>query len=152
MSKVNLTYTKGISVSASPSVFAFGAQGGVSIDTKGNVAIQGTFSTGLTGGSPGAAVTSFNTITNAPNIDSLNGMSYQIGASGGTVIEGVPIVAIADFNLIPGQTNNDLYYGGTVGAGFGTPGIEGHVTMSNTVTWDETKFNVFDVAEKIEKQ
>lgn len=76
-------------------------------------------------------------------------MSYQIGGSGGALVEGIPIVAIADFNLIPDQANNNMYYGGTVGAGFGTPGFEGHVTMSNTVTWDETKFNIFDVAEQI---
>ena len=35
--------------------------------------------------------------------------------------------------------------------GIGTPGIEAHVGSSYTLTWESTKFNVFDIAEDIDK-
>lgn len=31
------------------------------------------------------------------------------------------------------------------------PGIEAHVGSSYTLTWESTKFNVFDIAEDIDK-
>ena len=35
--------------------------------------------------------------------------------------------------------------------GIGTPGIEAHAGSSYTLTWESTKFNVFDIAEDIDK-
>ena len=104
LSKVNATYSRGINVSGSPSAFSFNLRAGVSIDTKGNVAIQGNFSGGVTGGSPGASITAYQTVTNAPNITNV---------------------------------------------GFGTPGSEFHVEWGETATWNQTQFNVFDVAKGI---
>jgi hypothetical protein len=39
--KVDATYSQGINVSGSSNAVIFNLQGGISIDTKGNVAIQG---------------------------------------------------------------------------------------------------------------
>ncbi len=35
--------------------------------------------------------------------------------------------------------------------GIGTPGIEAYAGSSYTLTWESTKFNVFDIAEDIDK-
>ena len=35
--------------------------------------------------------------------------------------------------------------------GIDTPGIEAHAGSSYTLTWESTKFNVFDIAEDIDK-
>ena len=149
LSKVNATYSTGINISGSPSAFSFNIQGGISIDTKGNVAIQGGSSGGVTGGSPGVSITSYRAITNAPNIKKLEGSGYQVGGSVGVPAYGVAIAIGGDFNIIPDTTLNTTYYGITTNVGFGTPGGEVHVEWGETVTWGKTQFNIFDVAEGI---
>ncbi|HHW46456.1 MAG TPA: hypothetical protein GXX17_06040 [Clostridiales bacterium] len=148
-SKVDATYSRGINVSGSPSAFSFNLQGGISIDTKGNVAIQGTFSGGVTGGSPGASITMYQTVTNASNIKNLEGSGYQIGGSVGVPVYGVPLAVGGDFNIIPDTKLNKTYFGVTSNIGFGTSGGEFHVEWGETVTWNQTQFNVFDVMQKI---
>lgn len=99
----------------------------------------------------GASITKFSSCTNAPSIDYLNGDSYLFGCSSGVPIEGVPIVACTDFVVIPTKMENKYYYGNTSAVGIGTPGIEAHAGSSYTLTWESTKFNVFDIAEDIDK-
>ena len=149
LSKVNLTYSTGVNISGSPSAFSFNLQGGISIDTKGNVALQGSFSGGVTAGSPSISITSYRTITNAPNIKKLTGPGYQIGGSVGVPVSSVSLVAGGDFNIIPDTELNKTYYGITTNVGLGTPGYEFHVEWGETATWGQTQFNVFDVAEGI---
>ena len=151
LSKVDFTYTNGLNLNFSPSLVTFNLQGGISIDSKGNVALQGGFSGGFTTGSPGASVTAYETKTNAPSIDNLNGSSYQLGGSYGTSIGKIPVTAGADFNIIPDSTDSSkYYYGATKNAGIGgSPGTEFHVEWGTTGTWEATKFNIFDVAENI---
>lgn len=64
-------------------------QGGVSIDTKGNIAIQGSSSGGVTIGSPSLSATLYGAITTAPSINELEGMAYQIGGS----VAALPVTA-----------------------------------------------------------
>ena len=149
LSTKNATYSYGINLSVSPSVFIFNLQGGVSIDTNGNVAIQGSFTGGVTGGSPTASITRYQTVTNAPTIDKLKGPGYQVGGSFGVPVYGVPIAAGADLNIIPDTELNENYYGATTTVGFGTPGGEFHVEWGKTATWKRTQFNAFDVAKDI---
>ena len=75
----------------------------------------------------------------------------MFGCSAGVPIEGVPIVACTDFVVIPNKMENKYYYGNTSADGIGTPGIEAHVGSSYTLTWKSTKFNVFEIAEDIDK-
>ena len=149
LSKVNATCSRGINVSGSPSAFSFNLQVGVSADTKGNVAIQGSFSGGVTGGSPGASITAYRTVTNAPNIKKLEGPGYQIGGSVGVPVYGIPLAAGGDFSIIPDTELNKTYFGATTNMGLGTPGGEFHVEWGETATWNQTQFNVFDVAKTI---
>lgn len=72
LSKVDLTYSTGVNVSGTPSAWIFNGQIGVSMDTKGNVAIQVSGGGGITGGDPGISITRYQSVTNAPNIDKLN--------------------------------------------------------------------------------
>ena len=146
LSKVDATYSQGINISGTPSAFIFNLQAGISIDTNGDVAIQGSVGGGLTGGSPGASVTAYQSITNAPSIDKLEGSGYQIGGSAGVTAYGVPVAVGGDFNIIPDGVLNTTYFGATSTVGFGTPGGEFHVEWSETATWNATRFNIFDLA------
>ena len=149
LSNVDATYSRGINVSGTPSAFIFNLQAGISIDTKGNVAIQGSAGGGVTGGSPGASITAYQSVSNAPSIDKLEGLGYQIGGSVGVPVYGVPLAAGGDFNIIPDSTLSTTYLGATTNFGFGTPGGEFHVEWGETATWNSTRFNIFDVAEDI---
>ena len=57
------------------------------------------------------------TVTNAPGINKLNEYGIQCGGSVGTVVEGVPIFAGMDLNIIPDGPNT--YSGVTSSFGFG---------------------------------
>ena len=149
LSKVNATFSRGVNVSGTPSIFTFNLQGGLSLDAKGNVALQGSFSGGVGGGSPSVSATAYQTVTNAPSISKLEGPGYQIGGTVGIPVYGVPLAAGGDFNIIPDSTQNKTYYGITSNVGFGTPGGEFHVEWGETATWRATQFNVFDASKKI---
>ena len=151
VSKVDVIYSKGINVSGTPSIFSFNLQAGISVDTKGNIAIQGAFSGGITtASSPGGAITEYRSVTNAPSIYYLEGTGYQVGSSvfGGPEL---PVALGGDLNIIPDIKNNKLYFGRTsnVGAGIGSPGSEVHVLWGETGTLEPTKINIFDIADKI---
>ncbi len=149
LSKLDLTLSKGISINASTSIFTFGFQLGLSIDTEGNIALQYSFSSGFTGGFPSASISMYETLTNAPSIYDLTGMGYQIGGSYGAIVYGVPVVAGGNFDIIPSSNNGDTYYGITSSAGLGVPGKEFYVTGGMTGTVSGIGFNVFDFAESI---
>ena len=140
---VNYTSSTGINISLSPSAFVFNFQISFSIDAKGNAALQWAFSGGFTTGSPGASISVFNMNTNAPSIDHLEGMGYQIGGSAGIPVSGFPLMVGADVNLIPDSVTNEPYWGNTAYIGVGTPGVEGHVTWGKTFTISNTRFNIF---------
>ena len=146
LGKVNLTYSKGVNYSGTPGAFNFNFQGGISVDTKGNVAIQVTNGTGFTTGSFGGSVTRYESITCAPSIDKLEGLGYQIGGSYGALIYGVPVSSGGDVNIIPDDELDKVYFGATFDAGLGTPGGEFHVGLSDTVNVEHARFNIFDIA------
>ena len=147
LSNVDVTCSKGVNISGTPSGFSFDFQAGISIDTKGNVAIQASLGTNVTGGSPGVSITTYQSVTNAPSIDKLEGTGCQIGGSVGLPV--VPLAVGGDLNMIPDRALNKTYLGITTNAGFGTPGAEAHAGLSETDTWNTTKFNMFDWAEQM---
>ena len=147
--KANGTYSYGVNISGSPSAFSFNMQGGISFDRKGNVALQTNISGGVTGGSPGISATSYKTVTNAPNIRKLNGIGGQVGGSVAALVYGAPVFIGGDINIIPDSDSTTIYHGITSNVGIGTPGGELHVEWGETYTWEQTEFNVFDVAKAI---
>ena len=148
-SEVDLTYSTGVNVSATPSAWIFNGQIGVSIDTKGNVAIQASVGGGITGGDPGISITRYQSVTNAPNIDKLNGAYYQVGGSMAVPVEGIPVAVGGDVMFMPDAELNTEYFGLTGNVGFGTPGMEFHVEWGTTVTLPRTQFNVYEVARSV---
>ena len=146
-SSVPLTFSSGASFSATPSIWNFNLQAVTSLDTRGNIAIQLTYSSGITSSNPGWSATSYQTITNAPSIERLEGEGYQIGGSFGMPVYGVPLSAGRDFVFIPYQDNNGSYFGLSRTDGFGSPGFEGHGEMS--YTWTLGRFNVYSIAEML---
>ena len=149
LSKVDLTYSTGVNVSGTPSAWIFNGQIGISMDTKGNVAIQASGGGGITGGDPGISITRYQSVTNAPNIDKLNDAYYQVGGSIAVPIEGVPVAAGGDVMFMPDPALNTGYFGLTGNVGFGTPGKEFHVEWGTTVTLPYTQFNVYEVARSV---
>ena len=147
LSKVDATYSTGVNISGTPSIFNFNIQAGVSIDTQGNVALQYSTGGGFTTGSPSLSVTGYKSVTNAPSIYELEGMGYQIGGSIGVPIYGVSLALGADLNVL--EVKDKTCIGMTTNAGFGTPGAEFHVEWGKTGTVPGTQFNIFDVAEDI---
>lgn len=148
LEKIDITYSTGVNISGSPSIFSFNLQGGISIDSKGNIALQGSFSGGFSTGSPSLSITGYQSITNAPNVNKLNGPSYQIGASAGVPIYGVPVAVGGDFNIIPDTDDEDVYYGLTTNVGIAaSTGVEAHVEWGETATL--LQFNIFDIADNI---
>ena len=151
LSKVDLTYSTGVNVSGTPRAWIFNGQIGVSMDTKGNVAVQASGGGGVTVGTPSISISGYRSITNAPSINELNGMGYQIGGSAIISVEGVPVAVGGDFNIIPDLERNRTYYGGTLTGGLaaGSPSGEFHIEWGTTVTLPKTQFNIYDVARSV---
>ena len=149
LAEVDLTLSTGFNVSGTTSFWIFNGQLGVSVDTKGNVAIQQSFGGGLTTGEPSISGTAYASITNAPNIDKLDGPFYQVGGSIAAPVGGIPAAAGGDIVFMPDAELNKGYFGLTGNIGFGTPGAEVHVEWGNTSTFSTTRFNVFDIARGI---
>lgn len=147
-SSIDKTYSKGININFSPNIFNFSFQGGFSIDTKGNIALQGAYNVEFTTGR-GVAISLYETKTNAPTIYHLEGMGYQVGGSAGARIYGMPLNAGFDINIIPDSSQDKTYFGTTATRGFGTQGVEAHVGMSYTGTSTKYNYNIFDEAQKI---
>lgn len=114
------------------------------MDTKGNIALQGTYAGGPTiSATPAASVGIFGMTTNASNIDKLNGKGMQMGGSAslGMILGG-------EVNVIPDQENECYYYGGTGFVGISTPSTpEAHAEWGETGTI--TQMNIFDAMREI---
>ena len=146
LANVDATFTTGLSLSMCTEFWSFNVQGGISIDTKGNVAIQGTGAGGLCTGPFGFSACGYNMITNAPNIYKLEGPGYQVG---GTMnIAGTPIVVGGEANIIPDEELGKVYGGVTGIMGFGASN-EVHVEWGETRTLKGSEFNIFDAAHGI---
>lgn len=145
ISKHEFTYSTGYTGYLSTGIFSFSAQGGISMDAKGNVALQGTFMGGVSS-NQGILVTSYETRTNAHNINNLNGFGYQIGGSYGFNAGYVPVTVGADINIIPDSKTGQTYWGISNNGGIGTPRTEVHIEWGDTATWKAIKFNVYDIA------
>ncbi len=143
LSKINCTYSIGINVSGTPSAFSFNSQVGVSVDTKGNVAVQRSISGGVTGGTPSLSATIYESRSNAPSVQNLTGPGYQVGGSAATIIGGFPLATGADFNFIPDEENSKIYFGTTTNVGVGFPGVEFHVEWGETTNVYYNEFNIF---------
>ncbi len=129
------TLSIGLAGSFSPSLVNFDLGVCLSEDMQGNFALQGTLSGGFTTGTPGGSVGPQVTITNAPNVNYLNGFSSSAGLSvAATLGGGADVVMMED-------DKGNTYYGGAVSLIAGS-GAEGHVNLNNT--WTLAKINVFD--------
>ncbi len=147
-SKINSTYSTGYNVSATVGGFSFNGQVGISVDTKGNIAVQYSYAGGVTGGSAGVSVTRYKSRTNAPDIYQLEGASQQIGGSYGVSIYGVPIYAGGDLIFMRNEKLNENYFGYSKNIGFGTFGGEMHVEWGETQTFSGAEFNVYDLIDE----
>ena len=147
-SKINGTYSTGYNVSGTIGGFSSNGQIGLSVDTKGNVAVQYSYGGGVTGGSAGISVSRYKTRTNAPNIHQLEGPSQQIGGSFGVPIYGVPVSAGADLIFMRNEKLNKNYFGYSKNLGIGTSGGEMHTEWGETQTISGTEFNVYDLIDK----
>ena len=151
-SKVDATYSYGLNISASLLFCQFEGQIGFAMDTKGNIAIQATGASNVTT-SPtlSVSISRYDSVTNAPTVNDLNGPSYQLGGSFTFPVEGVNLVGGTDLNVIPNDSNS-YYYGLTTCTGLalvGTPGLEGHLGQSITETIPYSQINVFDITDYI---
>ena len=147
ISKFKGTFTNGLYFNASPNIFSFSGQIGVSVDTSGNVAVQGTTSGGVTTGTAGISGGIFRMATNAPSVEKLEGTGYQLGGSANIPVPPAPISINAggDFNLIYDKDENLYYYGTTQSVGVAPPiaGAEFHAEWGETYTL--LQFNLFEV-------
>ena len=149
LADVDGTYSVGVSANFSSGGISTNVQIGVSMDANGDVAIQRSSVGGFTTGSPGMSITGYQMVTNAPRINELEDLGYQIGGSGQVIISGVPLIVGGDLNIIPDPNQNTTYFGATTNMGFGTPGGEFHVEWGQTKTDESTRFNIFDVARDV---
>ena len=146
LSKFNAATSIGVSLSATSSGISYNYQIGVSLDTRGNVTVQRSYSWGAST-SPGASVSVYRTRTNAPTVHELTGPSYQVGGSFGVPVYGVPGSVGADLVMMTDGNDNPTYYGVTGAFGIGTPGAEGHVEYG--MTESKTKeYNIYDLIDE----
>ena len=62
------------------------------------------------------------------------------------------MVVAGDVNIIPDYDLSDTYLGWTSNIGLGTPGVEFHLIKSKTTTREDTRINLFSLAEEFYKQ
>jgi RHS repeat-associated protein len=139
-SDCNGTLSIGVSITFSLGTFVVNYQFSLAMDTSGDMVLQYTQGDGL-GVGYGTSLTGFVMITNAPSVDELEGVGYQIGGSAG---KGKCLGG--DFILIPNDSR--VYNGMDVNFGYCTPGKEVHVIRGYTNN-SETKINVFDIVRNI---
>ncbi|MBR5339186.1 MAG: RHS repeat-associated core domain-containing protein, partial [Lachnospiraceae bacterium] len=146
LSKVDLTYSRGVNLSATIGIWSVNAQFGISMDTKGNIAIQVSLGGGIATGNPGGSISKYQSITNAPNIGELTEDYCQAGGSIAKPIGYVPFYGGGDFIIMDKPDPKPTCFGTTVNVGLGTPGTEGHVEWGRTITIPYSEVNVFRVA------
>lgn len=146
------TVTYGGNISGTLGIFTLEGSIGLSLDYKGNIAMQATGAWGVTASSsPGLTISLFRTITNAPDIYELE---KEGGCIGGSILiprDKVPVYIGGDL-VIVGDLNNKLsenYYGVTTALGTGIaadlikPSAEAHGEMSYTKPITK-RFNIID--------
>ena len=146
ISNIDFTFSVGININVSVGIWAFNLQGGLSFDSKGNIAVQGSFTGGATtSGEISASAVVYRMLTNAPTIYHLEDLSYQVGGSvSGLPLFGLPIGTLgAELNIIP-NTEGGFYKGITWSGGVGvritedgfapSTGVELHAEWGNTKT------------------
>ncbi len=143
LSKVDFTLTTGVSANLSTGIFTWNPQVSITLDTKGNVEMQGSYkSGGISTGDNGVGISVFQAVTNAPSAEKINGPSAQLGGS--APIPKTPISANADLLLLPDDKANRTYHGVMTGIGFPASAPEFHAI------WGETepiaKFNYYNLA------
>ena len=137
----NGTQSAGISLSGA----FLGIGGSISVGlAKDNQGKVGFFVSGsLLGGSPNFSVSAFQSVTNAPTVDDLGGISGEFGGS--LDVSGVSIGG--EVSVFSNKNTNDIYYGGTVSAGIGAPiPMEIHAGISTSKIWS---FSIFDELNKV---
>ena len=152
LAEVDITYSTGYNVSGTPSVFCFNAQIGMSMDTKGNIAIQASVGGGITTGSPSISFSRYKSRTIVSSINELEGDYSQMGASIATLVGEVPVYVGKDIMGIRDKNRNANRFGFTDNIGFGTPGKEIHAEWGRTYTIPYTQVNVFKAARLIYKR
>ena len=95
------------------------------MDFEGNVGAHGSVATGLTTGDVSLDVAGFVTVTNAPTVHALEGDSTQIGAT-------AAFGPRASVDAVMFESDENEYYGVSVGIGAATPKLEGHATIAHT--------------------
>lgn len=132
----NGTVSVGGNASGTLSIWQHDGSLGISMDTKGNIGLQGTYVSGVTGGTKSWAFLVYRSKSNAPDIYAIEGDGLNIGGSVGAPVYGIPLIIGGDFNLI-GDVNStpyDGYFGDTVSGGIGY-GNEVHVEWGGTTTF-----------------
>ncbi len=146
LSDYDFTVSNGVGVSVTPTVFLMGYMIGPSIDSDGNLGIQGTLSAGFTTAPDFAgSIQQYLTITNAPDIFTLEGYGANIGGSGVIPIKGILAVLGYDLNYVGNVNEKIEYYGKTFSMGItNKEGIEIHGQLSYTRTYGKP-INLFDL-------
>ncbi len=152
LSTLDLTYSTGLNLSGTLGHLNFNIQGGVSIDTKGNVVAQWTPAFGGSSAQKGVSASIYETVTNAPSVDNLNGLGTQMGVSAAFPIYGVPAMVGVDANSIPDLKTGEVYQGITTYEGVGTKGVDVHFTTGYTSPIGDIKFNIFEELNSICKR
>ena len=110
-------------------------------DEDGNIGIQGSFAVNDSTSDSGMSIGLYQTITNAPELDDLDGYGAQIGGSYG--YNGM--VLGADYSFIPDSKAEKCYGGLTTTLGFGTPGFEIHGGYSYSKTVKLSDLNLGEI-------
>ncbi len=142
LSKIGGTVSLGFSFSGTFGIWDYNFQIGISIDLKGNIALQKTIVTGITTTDPYATAGGFAMITNAPSVNDLVGLGYQFGGSVSIPSPALTASIGGELNVL--DNNNKYYYGVTGLLGITTPGkiVEGHAEWGDTSTI--ISINIFD--------
>ncbi len=144
------TITIGINLSGTLTFWQLDGSIGLSIDRRGNIALQVTGVGGVTAATTGSiGLVAYGTVTNAATVYNLEGQGVTIGGSIISPVSGlvVPIMGGLDLNLL-GDVNQKKpdAIGGTisVGTGLGTNG-ELHIEWGETNTlWSINLFDKWD--------
>ena len=145
------TLSVGPSTGITIGIWGLQLTGGFSIDTSGDVVLQGSYAGGITTSTGGWNGTVYTSITNAPDVDKLNGEFFNMGGSYSYKAGNVPLTGGGDFLWFEDPQTKETYTGISGAFGFGDSiGAtgergEGHLYWGSTGTWEASRFNIFDV-------
>ena len=145
LSYFDSTLSIGGAITISCGVVVINYQYSLAIDTSGDMVLQYTQGNGVGAGN-GVSFTLFAMNTNAPSVDHLQGIGYQLGGS----IWDVFCVG-GDSILIPDNDSRRVYTGSDINIGVSTPGYEVHVIRGETKNVSG-KVNIFELIREIHKK